>query len=74
MFGEYYDCRLGTEAPPKGQSPFEMPLLNGRSKSGPGLDFHYDITTHAFDKTGNHRIYWEVAGWKSNVLEVEVRE
>lgn len=74
VYGENYVGRLGTEALPESQSPFEMPLLNGSSKVGPGLNFHFDITTHAFEVAGKHRIYWEVAGWKSNVLEVEVRE
>lgn len=67
VYGEWVDGALVTAPAPSAA------LYDGSYVLSPVIDFFYDVTTYRFEEEGTHSLYWQPAGFRSNVLTLLVR-
>ena len=74
VVGEYVNGSLKTAPASNGVDAWLSSNYDGPTVSGPGKDFHFELTRYSFDKTGVYQIVWKPGDLTSNTISISVTE
>jgi hypothetical protein len=72
VLGEYVDGLPAAPIARAGEDSLVPEFYDGRTLSGPGIDYNYEITQYRFDVPGMHQIQWCPGPLQSNTLVIRV--